>query len=221
MKRVLLRVLSVLAWSLLAVLALAWSAYFHADLPVARRVARDLINQLSSGQIRGSLLVNRFDELSATRIVARHVMLFDGDGRRVVVADQLVLVPEPDILLHLFRDPKNVHFRSAQLSGGVVRLADAGDGMPTLFTSFNARTPAAKTPQPTPGLHVLIDDVALQDVTLYGDLLGLQNLRARQVSARGRMEILSDGDVAAPDAVDERGGCRSHRHRRAVSDGGA
>src|SRR5262249_7302158 len=96
--RVLRHFLATIVWTLLFAVLLVLSFLHHAELPVARRVARDLLNQAASAPIRGALLVNRFDQLDDEKIVARHVMLFDGDGRRIVVADQLTLVPAPGTL---------------------------------------------------------------------------------------------------------------------------
>ncbi|HEX2676799.1 MAG TPA: hypothetical protein VHM19_09170, partial [Polyangiales bacterium] len=189
-----------LGWLVLAGAALALSAWWHAGLPIARSAARDALNQVASQAMRGALVVGRFDELDDKHIVARHVALFDPDGRRVIVANRLELTPDGSLIAQLWRDSTHVRFRDARLSGGTVHLVDAGDGLPTLFQSFDSPTPSSTPSASSEAVHVDITKVELNDVTLYGDLLGLQNLRAEHVTAHGAMEIGSDVNVTVHDA---------------------
>ena len=66
----------------------------HLQLPIARRVAARLISQLVSDEIRGELQIGLLERVSAREVVARDVILFDGEGRRVIEAERLRLVPD-------------------------------------------------------------------------------------------------------------------------------
>ncbi len=184
-----------LLWLVVGLVALVLSALAHAGSPLTRRVARDVVNQLASTQMRGVLVIDRIDELSSDRIVARHVALFDASGQRVVVANRLVVVPEPGLLLSLLRDPNTIRVRSARLTGGVVRLIDQGDGMPTLFSCFDSRTPTTKKTPSKTSLRVLIEHVDLVDATVYGDVLGLAHMRTEHLTADGKLAVGNEVDV--------------------------
>ena len=91
--------LRLFGWVALALVALVASAAFHLQLPMARRVASGSLAQFVSGEIRGDLLIGRFERLSLDEVIARDVTLFDGEGRTVIEADWVRLVPDGRALL--------------------------------------------------------------------------------------------------------------------------
>ncbi len=182
MRRLMRRALRLSAWLLAALVALGLSLYAHLELPIARSVAAVWLGDFVSDAVRGKLRIGRLEQLSTREVAARHVALWDGDGRRIVVGDRLVLAPD----LGAFTERGVVRFASALLRRATVRLIDAGDGLPTLLTTFDA-PPGTGTGGPS--LHAIVDDITLEDITLYGDLLGLKGFRAVGLKARGRMEI--------------------------------
>ncbi|MFI5307817.1 MAG: hypothetical protein ACHQ53_10715, partial [Polyangiales bacterium] len=176
-----------LGWALICALALAASTALQLRLPVARRVAADFISDTVSRAIRGGLTIAVIERLSPERIVARGVVLFDGNGRRIVESRRLALVPDLSAALHGL-----VRVRRAKLDLATVHLYDQGDGLPTLLSTFDSPHPS-----PTPGkgsapLHVQVDGIQLSRVQIDGDLLSVRDLRVVDLSAAGALDIGKD-----------------------------
>ena len=179
-------VLKTLLWTALFALALLESAQLHLSLPVARRIARELTGEFVNDEIRGELHIGRLDQLSPEHIVARHVTLRDGEGRRIISADRVELVPD---FAQLRRGL--LLFKVGRISHAVVRLVDNGEGEPSLFTAFDSRKPSTGGES----LRVRVDDVWLEDLTLYGQVIELEGVRVERVEAHGNMAIGGDVDI--------------------------
>jgi len=180
-----MRALSVIVRSLLWLafcgVVLIGSAAYHLQLPLARNIARDLANHFVSTEIRGELKIGRFDQLTSERVVARHVSLYDGEGRRIIVADRVELTPDLSQLRSGI-----VRIRAARITGATARLVDNPRAEPSLFTTFDAPKPHAASGEP---LHVVVDRLELVDLTLYGQLIQLRGVRAEHINAAGRLEV--------------------------------
>jgi hypothetical protein len=176
-----LRVLIVLGWILAGTVLLLASAVYHAQLPVARRIVRDAVNKFVSGEISGELAIGRLDSVTLDHVVARWVALYDPNGRRVVMADRIDLYPDFAALRGNI-----LRFKVAQLRRGTVRMVDNGEGTPSWIAALN---PKVKGPPSLNPLHALLDHIELDDVTVYGDYLGLENFRVEGVSGRGKLDI--------------------------------
>jgi hypothetical protein len=174
-------------WTVVLAAALVASALLHLRLPIAKRVVVDWLHGVLAKEIRGELVIGQLERVSPRGIVARNVVLYDGEGRRVVQASVLVLDPDMRTL-----SAKYVRFKSARLEGGQVWLFDSGDGLPSLLTSFDSRTKGTGTGEP---LQVEVDGIELARVRMQGDLLGLRDLRAWVEGARGSMNIARDVHV--------------------------
>ncbi|HEX4352871.1 MAG TPA: hypothetical protein VHZ95_08160, partial [Polyangiales bacterium] len=190
-------VVRVLFWIALAAIALAASVVYHLQLPLARHIAKNLTNAFVTGEIRGELAIGRLDVLTLDHVTARHVALFDGEGRRIITADRVELKPDFAMLRRGV-----LRFRVGQLYGGFVRLVDNGEDEPSLFTTFDARHPSKHSGGGEP-LHALVDRVELHDVTLYGQFVQLENVRAEHVEAVGRLEIGRTVEIAIANAHGE------------------
>jgi hypothetical protein len=186
MRRALRLLIGALLWALLSVVALAASTVLHLGLPIARRVATALLSDLVSREIRGGLAITALERLSPDEVVARGVVLFDADGRRIIEAQRLTLRPDLGAARHF-----KWRLASAKLDGASVRLFDDGSGLPTLLSTFDSPTPtvAPKTGAPPQPLHVVVDGIELSHVVLTGDLLGLHDLRVNELRAAGAMDI--------------------------------
>ncbi len=183
--RRLLRVAAAALCALLLVAAcLAASLAVHLQLPLARRAAAAWLSDTVSHAIRGGLAIGRLERVSPLEVVARRVVLFDADGRRIIVADRLVL--RPDLAAALAGQWR---LASAKLDGATVRLYDEGEGLPTLLSTFDAPRSATSAPSSGEPLHVRVDGIELTRVLLTGDLLGLHDLRVPDLSAGGAMDI--------------------------------
>jgi autotransporter translocation and assembly factor TamB len=173
---------------LLGVLALIASVTLQLQLPFARRMAATWLTELVSSEITGALIISRFDSLAPRNIVARDLQLFDSHGKQIIQADRLVLALD----LTALRSGK-IAFSSGHLTGAKVELVDAGDGLPTLLTTFDS--PKPKHDSTAKPLEVVVDGIVLSQVTLFGDLLGLTGFRAESLQAKGQLIIA--GDVRA------------------------
>ncbi|MET0385414.1 MAG: hypothetical protein ABW321_05620, partial [Polyangiales bacterium] len=183
---VLRTVLAITFWVTLFVVATFGSALYHLDLPIARRLARNLTTSFLNGEIRGELQIGSIDELSTKYIVARHASLFDGEGRRIITGDRVEI--EPD-----FAQLRNglLRFKVGRVRGGTVRLVDNGQGDPSLFTTFDPRKPSTGGES----LRALVDQLVLEDMTIYGQFVQLQNVRAEHVYAVGRLSVNDGVDI--------------------------
>lgn len=191
------RMSAALVWTVVGVLALFSSVAFHLRLPLAREVAREATNHFVSGLIGGELHIGHVEELTPYHVVARDTTLYDIQGRPVTWGDKAVLTFDLGAALR-----GTLRFSSARLYTGQVHLIE-GDGMPTFVELFDDGLP----PTPGPGLHAIVDDLRVQDVTVHGELLGLQGLRVEGLSAHGRLEFYdgmeiriwsASGDIVEP-----------------------
>jgi len=173
-----------IAWTTLFLASLVASLALHLPTLRGRRVAARALSSYISSQMAGRLSLGRIDELGTERVLVRHAALFDPSGRRVLTGDEVVIVPD----IHAAWEGA-LRFRHATLRGGSLHLVEGEGGLPTFLEAF---APVDTTPTEGPGLHALVDDIALEDVTAYGDLLGVRGLRLEQVAARGRLEVLGD-----------------------------
>jgi autotransporter translocation and assembly factor TamB len=179
-------VLRTVLWSVAFVLALTLSVSLHLQHPIARRVARDITMQFVNGEIRGELEIGRLDLLTLDAIEARFVTMRDGEGRKIIVADKVDLVPDfGKLSIGLIR------FEVGRIHNATVRLVDQ-DGQPSLFTTFNPKQPSTGAGSP---LRALVDEVELDDVTLYGQVIQLENVRVEHVHAKGRLAIAKDVEI--------------------------
>jgi hypothetical protein len=175
-------------WIATAAVVLVGSALYHIQLPLAHHIARRLTTRFVNGEIRGELQIGRIDVLRPDYIVARHAALFDGEGRRIIVADRVELVPDFAELRH-----KVLRFKLARAYHGTVRLVPNAEGDPSLFTTFDSKTPSkAGGGEP---LHALVDRLELFDMTLYGQVIELQGVRAEHVDAIGKLSIARGVEV--------------------------
>ncbi|HKP55559.1 MAG TPA: translocation/assembly module TamB domain-containing protein [Polyangiales bacterium] len=168
-------------WLLATLLAFAASAVYHAQLPLAHRIVRDVVNNFVTGEIRGELQIGRLDKVTLDHIVARWVSLYDAQGRRVIVADRVDLYPDFAALAG-----NTLRFKLAYLTRGVIRMVDEGDGTPSWVACLSPKVKGDGTGNP---LRALLDQIQVKEVTVYGEYLGLTDFRAEDIQARGRLEI--------------------------------
>lgn len=181
MLRVFKRVVMGPFWVIVGVLALMLSTLVHLRLPITRLLVQEALNTYVSGEIRGQLAIGDVGMLSLRGLQVHHVWVYDGEGRPIIRAESLWLVPD----LEAAWDGR-IRIKSARLQGAVVTLYDLGDGNPSLFTTFDAPRPSKSTSPPP---IVTVDNIELDDVTLQGELLGLTGVRIERVSAQGQMVI--------------------------------
>jgi autotransporter translocation and assembly factor TamB len=181
-------------WTLTAALMFAANLLYHAQLPLAHRIARQLLNRFATGEIRGELSVGRLDRLDFEKIDARFVTVRDGEGRRIIVADRVELVPDIPAII----ETGTIRFRSGRVSGAIARLADK-DGEPSLFTTFDARHPS-KLPSTKEPLHAQVDALELVDTTIYGQVIKLRGVRVEHLHARGRFSLARELEIEVHEA---------------------
>jgi autotransporter translocation and assembly factor TamB len=191
------RLVAVLCWALVALLALVMSALYHASLPLTREVARQVTGEFVSGEIGGTLTIGEITELAPHRIVARDAALYDIQGRLVAEGKEAILAIDLEAALR-----GTLRFSMAHLHGGKVRLIQ-GESLPTFVELFDDGLPSSGGPK----LHAIVDDMRVHDVTVTGELLGLEGIRVEGLSAHGRLEFhdgleirifSASGDMVAP-----------------------
>jgi autotransporter translocation and assembly factor TamB len=190
------KLLRVLLRAGLVLLALLGSATASLRLPVARRVAAVWLSDFVSREIRGALAIANIYRLSPAGIAARGVVLFDAEGRRVVEAERLVLRLDLTALMQ-----KRVRFARARLDRATVHLYDEKDELPSLLTAFDAPTSTTTSPSSSgEPLQVQVSNIEISRVTVIGELLGLHDLRANELHARGSLRIGRDVHVKIDEA---------------------
>ena len=170
-----------LFWLVMAPAALFLLAWAHLDSELAREAARELVNAYVSGEMAGELAIGRVEHLHRDEIVAHDVVVRDPQGREVIRGETVRIVP--DLLAAL---DGTLRFSSARLDGGEVELIEGADSLPTFLEAFSAADPTPSVGEP---FHAVVDDVHLENVTVTGELLGIQGLRVEDVVADGRMEF--------------------------------
>lgn len=185
----------VLGLMLLITAALITSALYHATLPQARTAVARTLETFFAGELKGQLLVGELERITPKVVVARNVRLIDPLGRTVAAVDRVELAPD----LWSFKEGHG-RIASAKVTNGEVTLFDSGDGLPTLFTIFEARVPST-TPSVGEPFQVLVQGIVLKNVTVRGELLGLQGLEATQLNATGMMRIGGDVQVRIDSAT--------------------
>jgi hypothetical protein len=176
-----MRVLSVVGWIFAGAVLLIASAVYHAQLPIARRIVRDAINEFVTSEISGELAIGRLDHVALDHVVARWVSLYDAQGRRVISAERVDLYPDFGALRG-----NTLRFKVARLMHGTVRMIEGDTGTPTWIDALG---PRVKGPPSLNPLRALLDHIEVEDVTVYGSYLGLDDFRAERIQARGRLEI--------------------------------
>lgn len=172
-------VAGMLLWPVLGAIAFVISTVLHLQTPLARTIAAERVGTLVSDLVVGELHIGRFDHLALDGAVARHVTFRDGQGRRVIVADTVTLSLNLPVILY-----GTIHIPSAQLSGGTVRLIEGESGLPTMIEGF---IPVDDSPSLGPTINAVVENIELRNLTLYGELLGLQGIRVEDLRANAQL----------------------------------
>jgi len=168
--------------------ALALSLQCHLHMQLTKRLVQRVTMNFVNREIRGALHIGHIEQLSFPHIVVRDAAVYDGEGRLIITGERVTLEPDFSKLLTGL-----VRFRSAHVQGGTLRLIDNGDDEPSLFTTFDSRTPS-KDPDSEPPLSVLVDELSVDDVTVSGQVIAVQGVLAQHVHARARMTVHKDAD---------------------------
>lgn len=180
----------VFGWLLALIVAFLASALIHLDTDVGHRAVRILANELVTQLIAGRLEIRHVEKVRIDRIVVSDVSLYDRGGVRVIHGQRIVLVP--DVIAGL----KGVlRFSHTELHRGTLRLEENEEGELTFLDALSARHP---NPTPTPpgqGLHAYVEDMHLDDIVAYGNMLGARGLHARDIHVLMRMEFADLMDI--------------------------
>jgi translocation and assembly module TamB len=182
-------------------LALLTSALLHLKTELGLAVATDLLNVLVSDLIAGRLEATQVEELGLERIVVRDVSLYDPNGSRVIYGEEISLTIDPMAALD-----GTLRFSHARLRRGRLQLEEDATGELTFLRALEAADTSPTDPSEPP-FHAVVDDMHLEEVRVFGELLGLEGLYAQHVHAHGRMEFEAEtvievfsggGEVTAP-----------------------
>jgi len=181
-------------WLLLAVAATGASVAFHLNLPRSRRLAKELLTRLASGELRGDLEIGRFVDVRLDRILVEDLVLRDADGVAVVEIDVAEITPDLSQLLS-----GTISFPVVEARGALLRLrresrpADPDDLLPSFLRAFEPADPSPGGGG-APAPRVVLGALRLRDVRVVGRLLGRGGIDAEDVRLDGRLTI-EDGDV--------------------------
>jgi len=183
--RVLRALVSPLWWIVLIALTLSASVAFHFDHALTRIVARDLTNNLVSDLIKGRLELGAVDVLTTEHVIAHDVSFYDAEGRRVIWAEEV----------ELGFDLAAARAGTLRFSRGIIRRGEVellrGEGdLPSVIEAFEPVEPGDGEGE---SLHAVVDNMALEDVRLTGEVLGLEGIVVPALSADGRLEAHPDG----------------------------
>ncbi|UJR79986.1 translocation/assembly module TamB domain-containing protein [Sandaracinus amylolyticus] len=176
-----------LGWTLVLVLCLIVSAALHSLTGRMRLVARELIERLASGALRGDLEVGRIEQLDTDRIIARDVVLRDPQGRAVIRVDRLQIWPNYREILFGGR----IHFLAARADHVEIELYVSGAEGETvsLLEAFEPASPGPDRGGPASAIPIVLDGLHVVDADIRGDLPNYENLHVEGAEARGRLEI--------------------------------
>jgi len=192
-------------WPLFGFAALWASFELHVEMPLTQRAIKDTVQVFISSKIRGQLQVGSFDNLGERVLHIRNIQLWDPRGKRVVHIDRLELELNLDAAKNL-----RLHVAGARVHGGTVHLRTSPFGQPTLLWALESvregdtedvnpyvrrAIDAVKSDAP-----VRVDGIELHDVQVDGDLLGLEGIRARDVTASGHVIAGDEVVVKVSDA---------------------
>ncbi|MCZ6806240.1 MAG: hypothetical protein O7F08_04755, partial [Deltaproteobacteria bacterium] len=188
-----------LGWPALALFSLIASVLFHLDTNLGHRLGRDMLNEFVTGQMQGRLQAGYITQLRLWKTIVKDTFVFDLDGTPIIYGETIELGIDPIAALR-----GKLRFYYADLTNGWVRLIDNGEGSPTFLDAFD---PADPTPSEGEPFHTIVDDMDLKNIEVFGEILGLQNLRILDMHARGRMEFYEiteieiwsgDGRIVSP-----------------------
>jgi translocation and assembly module TamB len=176
-----------LAWVLLALVSLVASVAYHLSLPASRVVVRDLLCDLASDALRGDLAIGAIDELGLGRVVVHDVVLSDEEGRPVIEAGLVTIVPD----LGAFLADGTIRIAGAHVQRPEISLYVVGDD--GLEVSF-VRTFLPAHPGPPGGepVHIVIDGLWVEDGRVRGDVPRYPGLAIDGLDARAQLDIRGD-----------------------------
>ena len=170
-----------LGWPALALFSLIASVLFHLDTNLGHRLGRDMLNEFVTDQMQGRLQAGYITQLRLWKTIVKDTFVFDLDGTPIIYGETVELGIDPIAALR-----GRLRFYYADLTNGWVRLIDNGEGSPTFLDAFEA---ADQTPTVGEPFHAIVDDMDLKNIEVFGEVLGLQDLRVLEMHARGRMEF--------------------------------
>ncbi len=170
-----------LGWPALALFSLIASVLFHLDTNLGHRMGRDMLNEFVTGEMRGRLQAGYITQLRLWKTIVKDTFVFDIEGTPIIYGETIELGIDPIAALR-----GRLRFYYADLTTGWVRLIDNGEGSPTFLDAFD---PADPTPSEGEPFHAIVDDMDLKNIEVFGEVLGLKDLRILEMHARGRMEF--------------------------------
>ncbi|MBZ0115424.1 MAG: hypothetical protein K8H88_00415, partial [Sandaracinaceae bacterium] len=173
----------------MAAFCLLLSIAYHLQLRLSGVVAIETLTTLLNREIQGELAIGEISNIRIDKIVARSVVVRDPQGREVIRVGRLTATPDWSALLA----DGTIRFSRARARSGEVRLYVSGDDEDSVSIVD------AFTPIPRPGAgpaarppHIVVDGIVLDDMTVRGDVPGLDGLRFEEVRVDGRIETRDD-----------------------------
>ncbi len=173
-----------LLWLLVALGALVLSATVHLSTQRGRNAGRDTLVEYVDAEMAGQLRIESFTELTPWGGRARNVQLLDPRGQVVLRAEEVVVRLE---LMELLDG--RLRFSHGEVRNGEVVLIPNAEGIPSFIETFAAAQPGDGGPPDPNALVAIVEDLHVENMTVRGDVLGLEGLRVEDLAVHGRLEI--------------------------------
>ena len=175
-----------IGWIVFTVLALVASAWVHVFTPLARDVLRDVALEQVNRSIEGRIAVGSIGEIDWGRASVSELAIYDPQGRRVVLLDEVTV--EPDMAAILFE--RTIHFDSVTATDGYVELIETPEGPPSLVAAFQSTKPKPETDQPAPTVE--IDEIRVRNLRVSATYDPVADLSLADLRITGAMTFEDD-----------------------------
>ncbi len=174
-------VLLIVFWVGVLCTSLIYSASFHLSSKLGRHVVRNMVNSFVSKEIKGDLSIGQIEKLSLDRAVVKNVKLYDHYGRVVgELATAIVYIDVPALAFGVLRFPSILGDQ-----GRFTLIEDPTEGGPTLINCLAQAKPSRGGGGG--GINALVDTIWLHRSIVQGEFLGVKNVLATGVRAKGSL----------------------------------
>ena len=184
-RQVLARVLAiagkVLAGLVLFVVLVALGALLFANTPPGRRLAIGQVNRALADSFRGTVTIEGLGRLRLDGVDDTKVLVRDGDGRIVLIADGIMVrVATVEFLRSLItgKGALPITVTGAGVHAIEAILVRGPDGQPTIAHAFDPKEPTPPSSSPSRGIRLVLREARIGRVWAHGEVASFDSLDA-------------------------------------------